>query len=161
MISGAYGIYVFDMPNVALYHPQIPPNTGNIARLCVAADCVLHIVRPIGFFLDDKSMKRAGCDYWPHVKLHVHDSFEELKSKAGDANFYYVTKRGSIKYTDVKYKKDDYLVFGSEDDGLPPELLEANKDRTIVIPMYGPTRSLNLSNSVAIVLYEALRQIEK
>lgn len=147
------------MFNIVLYQPQIPPNTGNIARLCVAAKCKLHIIRPIAFFMDDKTMKRAGCDYWEHLDLEIHDSFDDLKSKSGEANFYFVTKFGKKKYSDISFGKGDYLVFGSEQHGLPNELLERNRDKTIVIPMFGPTRSLNLSNSVAIVLYEAIRQI--
>lgn len=147
------------MFNVVLYNPQIPPNTGNIARLCVGANCRLHLIRPIGFFLDDKSMKRAGCDYWEHVDLECYDSLDKLISEAGDANFYYVTKFGETKYTEVSYNDGDYLVFGSEEDGLPRKLLDANRDKSISIPIYGPIRSLNLSNSVSIVLYEALRQL--
>jgi len=147
------------MFNVVLYQPQIPPNTGNIARLCVGADCALHIIRPIGFFLDDKSMKRAGCDYWPHVKLKCHDSLEALYKEAGDSNIYYVTKFGKNRYSDIFFKKGDFLIFGSEQHGLPKELLEKEKDKTIFIPMPGPIRSHNLSNSVSIVLYEAIRQV--
>jgi len=147
------------MLNVVLYQPQIPPNTGNIARLCVGANCKLHIIRPIGFFLDDKSMKRAGCDYWKHVDFELHDSLESLKGKANKANFYYITKYGKKKYTDISFTKSDYFVFGSEQDGLPKDLLKTNRENTLAIPMFGPIRSLNLSNAVSIVLYEALRQI--
>jgi tRNA (cytidine/uridine-2'-O-)-methyltransferase len=146
------------MFNIVLYQPQIPPNTGNIARLCVATKSKLHIIRPIAFFLDDKTMRRAGCDYWKHLDLQCYNSLEELKSKAGDANFFYVTKYGEKKYSDVTFKDGDYLVFGSEQHGLPKEIIESNKEKTIVIPMAGPTRSLNLSSSAAIVLYEAIRQ---
>lgn len=146
------------MFNVVLYQPQIPPNTGNIARLCVGADCTLHIIRPIAFFMDDKTMKRAGCDYWEHLRLEYHDSLDDLYKKAGDANFYYITKFGKRKYTDAKFQKNDYLIFGSEQDGLPKDLLAVNEDKTLYIPIPGPVRSINLSNAVAIVLYEAMRQ---
>jgi len=142
-----------------LFNPQIPPNTGNIARLCVGANATLHLIRPIGFFLDDKSMKRAGCDYWEHVDMKIHDSLEDLYKFAGEANFYYVTKFGKSKYTDVKYQKGDYLIFGSEESGLPDKVLEDNPDKTLVIPMSDRIRSHNLSNSVAIVLYDAIRQV--
>lgn len=147
------------MFNIVLYQPKIPPNTGNIARLCVGAGCTLHIIRPIPFFLDDKTMRRAGCDYWPHLKLKVHDSLEDLTKGICGPRVFYITKHGEKIYTEVKYCKEDYLVFGSEDTGLTPELLEVNREKTIHIPMYGPVRSINLSNAVSIVVYEALRQI--
>ena len=146
------------MFNIVLYQPQIPPNTGNIARLCVGANCKLHLIRPIAFFLDDKTMKRAGCDYWEHLDLEIHNSLEDLKEKAGEANFYYVTKFGEKNYSEINYKEGDYLVFGSEQKGLPKELLDNNRNNSVLIPMYGPVRSLNLSNAVSIVLYEAIRQ---
>lgn len=148
------------MLNIVLYQPQIPPNTGNVARLCVGADCRLHIIRPMGFFMDDKTMKRAGCDYWSDLKLEIHDSLEPLFLKIGESNVYYITKFGKKHYTDAEFSDGDYLVFGSEDRGLPKELLEKKKDKTLSIPMYGPVRSINLSNAVSIVLYEALRQIK-
>lgn len=144
--------------NVVLVNPEIPPNTGNIARLCAATDTTLHIIRPIGFFLDDKSLKRAGLDYWPHVDLKVHDSIEELIS-IGGRQFWYLTKNATRHYTKVEFKEDDYLVFGSETNGLPDDLLSKNGDFTLSIPMFGKTRCINLSNAVAVVLYEALRQV--
>ena len=147
------------MFNIVLHQPQIPPNTGNIARLCVATNSKLHIIRPIAFFLDDKTMRRAGCDYWEHLDLEIHDSLSDLYSKAGDTNFYYVSKFGKMRYSEIDYKDGDYLIFGSEQHGLPKEVLETNSDKTLFIPMSGPARSLNLSNSVAVVLYEAIRQI--
>ena len=146
------------MFNIVLYQPQIPPNTGNVARLCVGSGCHLHLIRPIAFFLDDKSMKRAGCDYWSHVNLTCHDSLDDLKKTPGINRIFYVTKHGKNTYTDVSYQSGDTFIFGSEQHGLPEELLEENRDQTIMIPMTGPIRSHNLSNAVAIVVYEALRQ---
>lgn len=147
------------MLNIVLYQPKIPPNTGNIARLCVGADVHLHIIRPIGFFLDDKTMKRAGCDYWPHLKLTVHDALDHFLKSTGVAEIFFITKFGKKRYTDACFNDGDYLLFGSEDTGLPEDILKENSDLTLHIPMDGPVRSINLSNAVSIVLYEAIRQI--
>ena len=146
------------MFNIALFQPQIPPNTGNVARLCVGANCKLHLIRPLGFFIDDKTMKRAGCDYWDDLDLQIHDSLDELYKYAGDASFYYITKFAEKSYTDAKFKEGDYLIFGSEQHGLPEEVRQANEEACLSIPMPGPVRSINLSNAVSIVLYEAVRQ---
>lgn len=145
--------------HIVLVEPEIPYNTGNIARTCAVTGAVLHLVRPLGFSTDDKYLKRAGLDYWHLVEIHYHDNFAELREKYPDNYFYYVTTKAKQSYTDIEYKKDDFLVFGKETAGLPKDLLEANPDYCIRIPMTNDARSLNLSNSVAIVVYEAWRQM--
>lgn len=149
------------MLHVALVNPEIPPNTGNIARLCGATGCTLNLVRPLGFFLDDKRLKRAGLDYWELLTYRLFDSVEELETAYSKAGIYYVTTKGETCYTDVTYRRGDLLVFGPETAGLPRALLAAHPERCIRIPMLPDerARSLNLANSVAIVLYEALRQL--
>ena len=146
--------------NTVLVEPEIPQNTGNIARTCALTETVLHLVRPLGFSVDDKHLKRAGLDYWDLVEIHYYDSFKELLEVNSREHFFYSTTKGKQRYTDMKYFDGCFLVFGKETKGLPMDLLEENWDRTIRIPMKeGIPRSLNLSNSVNIVLYEALRQI--
>lgn len=146
--------------NVVLVEPEIPQNTGNISRTCVLTRSSLHLVRPLGFSLDDRHLKRAGLDYWPYLDIHYYDSLQEVYDKYPGARFFYSSTKGKITYTDMKYQQGDFLVFGKETAGLPRDLLEKNMDRCIRIPMVKEsTRSLNLSNSVAIVMYEALRQI--
>lgn len=145
--------------NIVLVEPEIPQNTGNIARTCAATGCKLHLVRPLGFSVDDRHLKRAGLDYWSLVDISYYDSFDELKDKYRDKLFYYSTTKGSKRHTDVVYEKDCFLVFGKETAGLPKALLEENKEFCIRVPMINDARSLNLANSVAIVVYEALRQI--
>ena len=147
--------------HVALVNPEIPPNTGNIARLCAATGCTLNLVRPLGFFLDDKRLKRAGLDYWELLTHKFFDSITELEMGYPGAGVHYVTTRGQKYYTEVEYQPGDLLVFGPETAGLPQELLAAHPQRCVRIPMLADerARSLNLSNSVAIVLYEALRQL--
>jgi len=145
--------------NIVLVEPEIPQNTGNIARTCAATGCTLHLVKPLGFSVDDKHLKRAGLDYWSLVDIHYHDSFEELKSKYPDGLFFFSTTKGKKKHTDAAYQKDCFIVFGKETAGLPKQLLEENKEFCIRVPMINDARSLNLANSVAIVVYEALRQI--
>jgi tRNA (cytidine/uridine-2'-O-)-methyltransferase len=146
--------------NVVLVEPEIPPNTGNVARLCLAAGATLHLVGPLGFRLDDRRLLRAGMDYWQHVRWRRWESLEQLAAGAGPgARFWYVTARTSRPYTAPRYAPGDHLVFGRETAGLPRDLLDAHPDSTITIPMFDPrARCLNLSNAVAIVLYEALRQ---
>ncbi len=144
--------------NVVLYNPKIPQNTGNIARTCVAAGAVLHLIKPLGFSIDDKHVRRAGLDYWPDLKLKVHDSLSAFLSYSRGASYRFLSTKAENCYADVVYGKDDYIVFGPEDAGLPEQLLRKYYDLSFRIPMLGDTRSLNLSNSVAIVLYEALRQ---
>jgi tRNA (cytidine/uridine-2'-O-)-methyltransferase len=188
--------------NIVLVQPEIPPNTGNVARLCAATGATLHLVGPLGFRLDDKTLKRAGMDYWEEVRWHYWESFDQLhdhatskvtgevaakdelrrmkdeidscSSSSSSSNpqiqarrpmlptFYYATTKATRLYTEPRYKWGDFLVFGRETAGLPEELLRANPETTITIPMWNPkARSLNLATAVAIVLYEAMRQIKK
>ena len=144
--------------NIVLVEPEIPQNTGNIVRTCAATGTKLHLVRPLGFSVEDKYLKRAGLDYWEYVDIQYYDSFEELRKKFSDKKFYYVTTKGLNNYCDKEYQDDCFFVFGKETKGLPEELLYNNKEDCIRIPMNENLRSLNLANSVAIVLYEALRQ---
>lgn len=146
--------------HIVLVEPEIPPNTGNIARSCAATGAKLHLVKPLGFSIDDKTLKRAGLDYWPYVDLEVHENLEEFLNKYKDMPMYLATTKGIRSYTEVSYEEDAMLLFGRETAGLPRELIEKYKDRTIRIPMSKDTRlrSLNLSNSANIVLFEALRQ---
>lgn len=148
------------MFNVVLVEPEIPQNTGNIVRTCHATGCNLHLIRPLGFEVSDKYLKRAGLDYWDEVEITYYDCLKELFDKYPDGRFFYFTTKGRKKYSDQSFKKDDFLVFGKETKGLPEELLKANPKNCVRIPMIGETRSLNLSNSVAIAVYEGLRQAE-
>lgn len=145
--------------NIVLVEPEIPQNTGNIARTCAATGCRLHLVKPLGFSVDDRHLKRAGLDYWSLVDISYYDSFDELKSKYPEGLFYYSTTKGGKNHTEAVYKEDCFIVFGKETAGLPKPLLEENKEFCIRVPMINDARSLNLANSVAIVVYEALRQI--
>jgi len=145
--------------NIVLVEPEIPQNTGNIARTCAATGSRLHLVKPLGFSVDDKHLKRAGLDYWGLVNIYYYDSFAELKSRYSDGLFFYSTTKAKKKYTEVIYKENCFIVFGKETAGLPKLLLEENKEFCIRVPMINNARSLNLANSVAIVAYEALRQI--
>ncbi|PLX82561.1 MAG: tRNA (uridine(34)/cytosine(34)/5-carboxymethylaminomethyluridine(34)-2'-O)-methyltransferase TrmL [Desulfuromonas sp.] len=145
--------------HIVLIEPEIPPNTGNIARLCAATGTALHLVGPLGFSLDDRYLRRAGLDYWPAVKLQRWDSFDELARAHPDGRFWYATKRAKISYADAAFEEGDFLVFGKETAGLPEALLEKNPGRAIRIPIFTEAvRSLNLSTAAGIVLYEALRQ---
>lgn len=146
------------MFNIVLVEPEIPQNTGNIVRTCHATGCKLHLVRPLGFEVSDKYLKRAGLDYWDEVEINYYNSFAEVQEKFHEAHFYYFTTKGLKRHSDAALKKGDFLVFGKETKGLPEELLKAHKDECLRIPMIGETRSLNLSNSVAIAVYEGLRQ---
>ena len=146
------------MFNVVLVEPEIPPNTGNVGRLCLATKSTLHLVKPLGFSLDDRQLKRAGLDYWEDVDLKVWDSLPILlKSKRSKNRSFFVTTKAKRAYWDVKFERGDFLVFGRETKGLPESVLEENRHSCITIPMHG-TRSLNLATAVAIVLFEALRQ---
>ena len=148
------------MLHVALVEPEIPPNTGNIARLCAATRTPLHIVGAPGFRMDDRTLKRAGLDYWNEVELHRHLDLPRLWSALPESRFVYLTTKSDRAYYDWEFRSGDCLVFGRETRGLPEELLAANPDRCLTIPMPNPNvRSLNLANSVGIVLYEALRQL--
>jgi len=147
------------MINVALVEPEIPPNTGNVARLCAANRVPLHIVGATGFRLDDRAVRRAGLDYWPEVILHRHPDLDSLYSALPEARFVYLSTKAERLYSDWLFERTDCLVFGRETRGLPEDLLHANWDRCLTIPMLNPNiRSLNLASAVGIVLYEALRQ---
>lgn len=143
--------------NIVLVEPEIPPNTGNIARTCAATGCRLFLVGKLGFSTEDKYLKRAGLDYWEYVNIEYRDNIEELINEFGIENFYFLSKKARKLYTDVKFKKNDFLVFGKETFGLPEELLNKYCDNTLRIPTEN-VRSLNLSTSCGIVLFEALRQ---
>jgi len=145
--------------HVVLYQPEIPGNTGNVARLTAATATELHLIRPLGFSLADRYLKRAGLDYWEHVRLSVHDSLDELISAHPDSTFYYLSTKVARPYTEARFREDDFIVFGPETRGLPEDILAANPDNSLTIPMFGDVRSINLSTSVGIVLYEALRQV--
>ena len=150
------------MVHVALFEPEIPPNTGNIARLCAATLTPLHIVGVTGFRMDDRTLKRAGLDYWDEVVLYRHVSLDDLYASLPSSRFLYFTTKSNAPYTSCDFKEDDCLVFGPETRGLPVEVLSANAERCLTIPMENPNvRSLNLANSVAIVLFEAIRQTGK
>ncbi|MBQ4527034.1 MAG: tRNA (uridine(34)/cytosine(34)/5-carboxymethylaminomethyluridine(34)-2'-O)-methyltransferase TrmL [Clostridia bacterium] len=144
--------------NIVLVEPEIPQNTGNIARTCAATGSRLHLVRPLGFEIDDKKLKRAGLDYWHLLDITFYDDINDFFEKNKDGNFYYASTKSLYRHSDVKFKDGDYILFGKETKGLDEALLKANKDKCIRIPMIDGARSLNLSNSVAIVIYEALRQ---
>ena len=145
--------------HIVLIEPEIPPNTGNISRLCAATGAHLHLVGKLGFSLDDKHMKRAGLDYWPEVKLHLWDSLQDLQQEYPQGRFWYTSKKAKKSYTYAEFNQGDFFVFGKETLGLPEELLQDEVDRALLIPILSPAvRSLNLANSAAIILYEALRQ---
>ncbi len=147
------------MYHVALYEPEIPPNTGNIARLCAATYTELHIVGVTGFRMDDRTLRRSGLDYWDEVRLHRHLDMQHLKAELVGSRLLYFTTKASRPYTEWEYRPGDCLVFGPETRGLPEEVLAANRENCLTIPMPNPrVRSLNLSTSVGIVLYEAIRQ---
>ena len=144
--------------NIVLVEPEIPQNTGNVARTCAATGSVLHLVRPLGFEVTDKQLKRAGLDYWHLVDIRYYDGVDELFEKYPDATFYFMTTKGKRIYSEAKFKDGDFLVFGRETRGLPEPLIEKHYDTALRIPMIGEARSLNLGNSVALTLYEAIRQ---
>jgi tRNA (cytidine/uridine-2'-O-)-methyltransferase len=144
--------------HIVLVEPEIPANTGNIARTCACTGCVLHLVRPLGFSTDDKYLKRAGLDYWHLLDIRYYDSIQELWDTYPNGRFIYTSTRGRRRYTDVQYRMDDFIVFGKETQGLPQWLIDRFPDDVVRIPIRADARSLNLSNSVAIVVFEALRQ---
>ena len=146
--------------HVVLYQPEIPPNTGNISRLCAASDCTLHLVKPLGFSLEDKYLKRAGLDYWQFLKLEIHESWQEFYAAYGHNRMFFATTKATHSYHQMIYREGDFLVFGPETRGLPSDVLTIKPESNIRIPILHETRSLNLSSAVAIVLYEALRQID-
>lgn len=144
--------------HIVLVNPEIPQNTGNIARTCALTQSVLHLVKPLGFSIEDRYLKRAGLDYWDKVEVKVWDSFGEVVEHYGNSNIYLATTKAQTSYGEVDYRLDDMVVFGCETRGLPQEILESYPQQQIRIPMLDIGRSLNLSNSVAIILYEVLRQ---
>ncbi|MCR8849493.1 tRNA (uridine(34)/cytosine(34)/5-carboxymethylaminomethyluridine(34)-2'-O)-methyltransferase TrmL [Rossellomorea sp. SC111] len=147
--------------HVVLYQPEIPANTGNIARTCAATDTTLHLIRPLGFSTDDKMLKRAGLDYWQFVNIVYYDSIEEFFERNDGGEFFYLTKYGKIPHTNFDYSVEDkeyFFIFGRETSGLPDDIIQNNLDRALRIPMNENVRSLNLSNTAAILIYEALRQ---
>lgn len=145
--------------NIVLYKPEIPQNTGNIARTCVLTDSVLHLIKPLGFSIDDKAVKRSGLDYWKDLKLEVHESYEDFIAKYGDQRIFLATTHGGKFYSEESYEPGDFIMFGRESSGVPEEVHNAHKG--IRIPMIKTsTRSLNLSNTVCAIAYEALRQMD-
>ena len=146
------------MLNIVLFEPEIPANTGNIGRTCVATNTRLHLIEPLGFRLDEKSLRRAGMDYWKDLDVTTYIDFDDFLAKNPDAKIYMATTKAPNVYTDVSYEPDCYIMFGKESAGIPEDILVHHKESSIRIPMVGDIRSLNLGNSVAIVLYEALRQ---
>jgi tRNA (cytidine/uridine-2'-O-)-methyltransferase len=146
------------MLNIVLHEPEMPANTGNIGRTCVAAGARLHLIEPMGFRINDKTVKRAGLDYWPRLDVTIYDDYNDFLAKNPGAKIYMATTKSKQKYTDVTYEEDAYIMFGKESAGIPEEILLDNRENCVRIPMMEGERSLNLSNSVAIVCYEALRQ---
>lgn len=144
--------------HIILHQPEIPANTGNIGRTCVATGTTLHLIEPLGFHLDEKSIKRAGMDYWDKLDVTRYINFEEFQEKHPGAKIWYATTKAKRIYTEASFGKDDYIMFGKESAGIPEELLVEHEETCIRIPMLTEIRSLNLSNAVAVVLYEALRQ---
>ena len=148
------------MLNIVLYEPEIPANTGNIGRTCVATNTRLHLIEPLGFWLDEKSLKRAGMDYWKDLDVQTYIDYNDFLERNPGAKIYMATTKAQKVYTEVEYEPDCYIMFGKESAGIPEEILVHHKDTCVRIPMMGEIRSLNLGNSVAVVLYEALRQNE-
>ncbi len=146
------------MLNIVLYEPEIPANTGNIGRTCAATNTRLHLIEPLGFRLDEKSLKRAGMDYWKELDVTTYIDYQDFMEKNPNAKIYMATTKAPNVYTQVQYEPDCFLMFGKESGGIPEEILVKHKENAVRIPMIGDTRSLNLGNSAAIVLYEALRQ---
>ena len=144
--------------NIVLYSPEIPQNTGNISRTCAVTGAALHIIRPIGFEISDRTLKRAGLDYWDKLDVYYYDNYEHFVNENPNAELYFFSSHAKKYYTEVEYPDNAYLVFGRETAGLPIELIEQNPDRAVRIPMRPTLRCLNLSNAVAIAVYEALRQ---
>lgn len=145
--------------NIVLHEPEIPSNTGNIARLCAATGSKLHLIKPLGFETDDKHLKRAGLDYWDKVDVYYYENYEDFLEKAKPKRIIMATTKAHQIYSDFKYEPDDFIMFGKESAGIPEEILVDNEETCVRIPMIGDLRSLNLSNSVSIILYEALRQL--
>jgi len=149
---------VFKPFHIVLIEPEIPPNTGNIARLCGATCSVLHLVGKLGFSTDDRTLKRAGLDYWKEVEIRYWKDLDELKRANPGARFFYTSKKGKKAHVEAEFLEGDFIVFGKETKGLPDEIIEANPETTLRIPIFGKVRSINLATAAGIVLYEALRQ---
>ena len=147
------------MLHVVLFQPEIPPNTGNVGRMCALTRTRLHLIHPLGYEINDRNLKRAGMDYWDKCDIHVWPSFDALREKAGDARFFYLTTKTQRAYWDEQFQHGDHLVFGRETRGLPESLLAANASRCLTIPQQPEARSLNLATAAGIVLYEAVRQL--
>ncbi len=145
--------------NIVLYEPEIPQNTGNIARTCVVTNCSLHLIKPLGFSISEKQVKRAGLDYWEFLDINIYENYSDFLVKNPLGNKYYFTTKAEKTYVDVDYQENDYLIFGPESRGIPEDILVDNYEASMRIPMGDKFRSLNLSNAVAIVTYEALRQL--
>lgn len=143
--------------NIVLVEPEIPQNTGNIARTCVVTNSALHIIKPMGFSLDEKHIKRAGLDYWPYLRLHIYNSMDELWEKYPDGDFFYFTTKAKKRFDEAAYGRESFLVFGKETAGLPGRILDKNLEKSVRIPMFEAHRCLNLSNAVCVAVYEALR----
>lgn len=146
------------MLNIVLFEPEMPANTGNIGRTCVATNTRLHLIEPLGFRINDKMLKRAGLDYWDKLDVTIYDNFQDFLDKNPDAKIYMATTKAARSYSDVAYEDDCYIMFGKESAGIPEDILQKYPETCVRIPMWGEIRSLNLSNAVAIVLYEALKQ---
>lgn len=146
------------MLNIVLYEPEIPANTGNIGRTCVATNTRLHLIEPLGFKLNEKALKRAGMDYWSNLDVTTYIDFQDFQEKNPEAKIYMATTKAANVYTEVQYEPDCYIMFGKESAGIPEEILVDYKENCVRIPMVGDMRSLNLGNSVSVILYEALRQ---
>lgn len=145
--------------NIVLLEPEIPQNAGNIARTCAVTGSVLHLIKPLGFSVDDKHLKRAGLDYWHYLDIRYYDNFNDFLEKNDNPQIYMATTKAKKVYTEVNYQKDSFIMFGKESAGIPEEILLNHEETAVRIPMFGDTRSLNLSNSVAIIIYESLRQL--
>ncbi len=149
------------MFNIVLLEPEIPNNTGNIGRTCLGTGCELHLIEPFGFKIDDKQLKRAGLDYWPNLKWHRHSSYEAWRVTVPDfSRVFFFSKKAANIYSDARFQSGDWLIFGKETQGLPEGLIRQHGAQAYYMPMYGPIRSLNLANAVAIAIYEGLRQIQ-
>ncbi len=148
------------MLNIVLHEPEMPANTGNIGRSCVITGARLHLIEPMGFNLSEKMLKRAGLDYWPRLDVTTYADYDDFLTKNSDARIFYATTKAKHRYTDVEFHDGDYIMFGKESAGIPEEILIKHPDQCIRIPMLPEERSLNLSNSVSIILYEALRQLD-
>ena len=144
--------------NIVLLEPEIPQNTGNIVRTAVCTGARLHLIEPFGFEISDKTLKRAGLDYWSKADISYYKNFDEFKEKNSEGNFYYFTTKGQKKYSEVKYEYNDFLIFGKESKGIPEEILQGSYDKCVRVPMKKELRSLNLANVVALAVYEAFRQ---